>query len=599
MLSAEEIAALYGQRVNRLAGRHGMMREASDVYYGRKELPLPELSKNEKAAVPNLCQQGTDQLARRIASVLPGLTYPPLRPGIALSNDKAAQRRNVNYGWWGVNNIKKSVYRRARWYVAYGSAPAVVRPDPGIVEGGGPRWDVHSPFDVFPAVTWVDSYTPPDVILRHYRTLGWLKDNHPEAYSKLRKRHKHSLDDVITALEYIGPDEVVWCACGQENKGYEPFSGSPGDMSVELTRVPNRAGICWVVIPERVGLDGPLGQFDGIFGMYSMQAALMALEVHAARNAIWPKTWLVNPNSMAIPQIVQSPDPRTGTPGKVTNGIIDRQNLDPGYRGMDVINHLEASQRQTAALPAELGGSGSQNVRTGRRGSQIMAASLDFTIAEAQDAFAEALHEENVRAIAIERAYFDKRKTFHVNWPGSEGYVAYTPSEIWEDGCVGIVEYPVAGTDLSDLVINAGQRVGMGTMSKESFMDIDPLVKNKAIELQRVKFEAIETAGLSAIQTLAANPDGPMQLPDLVRIARKMFAEGKVWYDAVAEVQEEKQREQAQGAPMGSPETMPGLAMPGQGAEVPAAIPGLGPGGEDVTNLLSQLGVADMALGAR
>ena len=67
----------------------------------------------------------------------------------------------------------------------------------------------------------------------------------------------------------------------------------------------------------------------------------------------------------------------------------------------------------------------------------------------------------------------------------------------------------------------------------------------------------------------------------------------------MGEVQEEKQAEQAQGAPMGSPETMPGLAMPGQGAEVPAAIPGLGPGGEDITKLLSQLGVADMAMGAR
>jgi hypothetical protein len=90
-----------------------------------------------------------------------------------------------------------------------------------------------------------------------------------------------------------------------------------------------------------------------------------------------------------------------------------------------------------------------------------------------------------------------------------------------------------------------------------------------------------------------------MQLPDLARIARKMFVEQKVWYEAVAEVQAEKQAEQSQGAPLGAPETMPGLAMPGQGAEVPATIPGLGPGGEDITSLLSQLGVADQAVRMR
>ena len=596
MLSAEEIAALYGQRMNRLAARHARMREVSDVYYGRVELPLPELNKRERAAVPNLCRQGTDQLARRVASVLPNQTWPAARPGIKVSEDRADLRRQVAYGWWEHSKMRKVLRRRGRWYISYASAPVVIRPDNTLRI---PRWEPFSPFDMFPSVENLDSYTPNDVILRHARTLGWVKNNYPEAYGKLRKRHNHSLDDVITALEYIGPDEVVWCACGQESKGYEPHAGSPGDMSVELTRVLNRAEMCWAVIPEQTCLDAPAGQFDDILGMYATQAAMMALQIIASRNAIWPKTWLVNPNSMAIPQIVQDPDPKNGTPGVVTNGILDRQNLDPGFRGQEVIDRLEYSQRQTAGLPAELGGSGSQNVRTGRRGSQIMSASIDFTIAEAQDALAEALHDENLRAAAIDRAYFNRSKTFYVSTKGARGKVEYTPADIWDDSTEHIVEYPIAGTDLSDLVINGGQRVGMGTMSKRSFMEIDPLVSDADAEEQRVKLEGLEAAFFTGIQTMASNPEGPWQVPDLTRLAKKMISENKVWWVAAAELQEEKQAEQAQGAPMGSPETMPGLAMPGQGAEVPASIPGLGPGGEDITQLLSQLGVADMALGAR
>ena len=601
MLSAEEIAGLYRQRAARLAARHARMQEVSDVYYGRTELPLPELSKRERAAVPNLCRQGTDQLAMRVASVLPNLDWPSLRPGIDARDDKADLRRRANYGWWEKNQYRRLTARRARRFVTYASAPVIIRPDENILEGGGPRWETLSPFDVFPSYEHEDCITPRDTIIKHLRTQAWLKDYAPDAWARIRKRSTKSPDDTYTCLEYITADEIVWCLCGHEPDQNEWSPSPAAETMAQLMGppVPNRAGMNWVVIPEKTCLDAPAGQFDDILGMYTMQAAMMALQILAARKAIWPTTWLVNPNSMAIPNVQQDPDPRTGTPGVVVNGILDRQNLDPGFRGQEVIDRLEYSQRQTAGLPAELGGSGSQNVRTGRRGSQIMSASIDFTIAEAQDALSDSAQEENHRAAAIDKAYFNTSKSIYVSWKGARGKVTYTPTQAFEPGSHCVTRYPIAGTDLSDLVINGGQRVGMGVLSKKSFMEIDPLCDDADAEEQRVKFEAIETAGLSAIQTLAANPDGPMQLPDLVRIAKKMFAEGKVWYEAVGEVQEEKQAEQAQGAPMGSPETMPGLAMPGQGAEVPPAIPGLGPGGQDVTTLLSQLGVADMALGAR
>jgi hypothetical protein len=135
-------------------------------------------------------------------------------------------------------------------------------------------------------------------------------------------------------------------------------------------------------------------------------------------------------------------------------------------------------------------------------------------------------------------------------------------------------------------------------MSKQSFMEIDPLVSDAEAEEQRVRYEGMEQAFLVATQTLASNPDGPMQLPDLTRIAEKMFSGGKKWWEAVAEVQKEKQKEQAEGAEQGSPAAQPGLAMPGQGAEVPV-VGEPGPDMAHMTQILNQLGSADTALAMR
>jgi len=238
-------------------------------------------------------------------------------------------------------------------------------------------------------------------------------------------------------------------------------------------------------------------------------------------------------------------------------------------------------------------------VRTGRRGQQVISASIDFAIAEAQDAMAESEACELERARAIDKAYHDTKKSFWITTAGFTGKATYKPSETWEEDAPCIVRHPIAGTDLSELVINGSQRVGAGTLSRETFMRLDPMVEDVQGETQKIRFEAIELAFFTSVQTMAADPQGPWQPADLARIGLKMEGENKEWWVAVDELQREKQAEQAQGAPEGAPETQPGLSMPGQGAEVPATIPGLGPGADQATSLLAQLGVADQALRMR
>lgn len=570
------------------------MREVRDTYNGDVVIPLPEISKHEQATVANLTQQGLDQIARRVASVIPNLTFPPLRPGKQASEDRADTRRKVTYGWWEQNSMRKVLARRSRFFLGYASAPVLIRPDMRL---GGPRWEPVSPLDSFPAHTRLDGSEPEDIIVRERRSLRWLRNNYPEAALKVHKKENCGPDELFDVLWYVDPEEVVFCVLGHRKQHEWSEDPHPETMAVDLTRMPNRAEMCWAVNPQRITLDRPLSHFDGILGMYQTQAALTAMEIIAARKTIFPDTWLVNANTGAQPHIVQEPDYESGTPGIVVNGIIDRQQIPPNFSASQIADRLEYAQRMTAGLPAELGGMSSSNIRTGVRGSQVLAASIDFTIAEAQDAFAESLHAENVRAIAIDKAYFDTKKSFYVSTKGNRGLVDYKPSETFETD-QHVVEYPIAGTDLSDLVINGGQRVGMGTMSKKSFMDIDPLVSDADAEEQRIKFEQMEQAFFAAVQSEAAMPEGPWQAPDLARLAKKMFAEGLSWYDAVAELQKEKQEEQAQGALPGSPEAMPGLAMPGQGAEVPT----IGEPTESMSNLtqmLNQLGSADTAIAMR
>ena len=124
-------------------------------------------------------------------------------------------------------------------------------------------------------------------------------------------------------------------------------------------------------------------------------------------------------------------------------------------------------------------------------------------------------------------------------------------------------------------------------MSKESAREADPLISDPDMEHDRIVSEGVEAALLSSIQQQAANPEGPYQPADLALLVKKVLMDSKSLYDAVTEVDEAARKRQAEEMPEGAPETMPGLAMPGMGAEAPAAGP---PGGGGIEALLAQLG---------
>jgi len=116
----------------------------------------------------------------------------------------------------------------------------------------------------------------------------------------------------------------------------------------------------------------------------------------------------------------------------------------------------------------------------------------------------------------------------------------------------------------------------------------DGVAQRPGLLVDLLQHEGVEAALLSSIQQQAANPQGPYQPADLALLVKKVLGDNKSLYDAVSEVDEAARERQAQEMPAGSPETMPGLAMLGMGAEAPVAGPPAGGGG--IEALLAQLG---------
>lgn len=597
-MDPESIGEKYEFRKEQMGSDFERMRLIKEVMEGEVILPLPELTSAEKPAVANLAQQGMNQISRRIASVEPTYYFPPMDPSSDESVDRAQSRDRIMTGWRHDNMMKQLLGKRARMFLAYAAAPVVIKPDP---RHRIPKWYVRDALYSFPSDDTFENYVPGDCIFSLQFTWRGLKQQYGgdplvrEQMNYIRKPSGWDYENDVandqckfTVLEYIDEEEIHMVLLGfQDPMGYE----QTGPSAVTLLQAPNLAKRPLAVIPGSINLDKQLGHFDGIIGMYQTQAALMALNIVAQRRAVWPREWAIaNPGEQV--DVVSIPDPYSGTPGEIQGGKLDQQTLDPNYSALDTMDRLAEAQRQTASLPAEFGGQSATNIRTGRRGAQVMGASIDFTIAEAQDIFATSLVEEDKIAIAIDKTFFPRKKTYFIATRSFAGKVEYTPSKVWETDA-HVVDYPIAGTDLQNLPIEGGQRVAMHTLSRRGFMNVDPVITDVDAEIQQIHREGVEDAFLTSIQTLASAPEGPYQPVDLARLD-ELLAQGEPLYKAVNILQKEVQARQAQVAADQAAQ-QPGLSPPGQGVEQPAAIPEGTASMQNLTGLLGQLGTAQTA----
>ncbi len=594
-MDAESIVSLYRDRKERAAPRHAVMHDFDACYAGETHLPLPELSRSEKPMVANLLATGLDQTALRIASTLPDPDFPPMRDTVDTAVKRAQQRHDVTLSWWAMNDLGLKMKERARHLLGYSMTPVWVGYDPVYPY---PVWKVLDPFTTFlPPPSPTREMTPLDAVHVYTQSLGWLRRIYPDHVALVDQGRDPSPDDTYTCLQYFGPDETVLVILGKQVDPNSPdvwrsVSGQ-GRPFIEVDRQPNLTGLCPVVCPNRIVLNRhkPQGQFDGLIGVFEWQAKLMALGVIAAERDIFPDLWAVSRQNENV-VIEEEADGLKGVIGKISGGTMELRHNTPGNQHLQLQSILERALRMEGGIPAELTGESATNTRTARRGAQILSQAVDFAIQEAQQIFEVSLREENVRAIAVDKAHYGTgKRAFYFDWKGRKGSGEYDPAETWETDRHS-VSYSFAGADMNELSVSVGQLIGMRLMSIERGMELHPLIKDPAAEKSRVTFEALETALTQGVQTMMSQPGG-MPLPDVARILELVDEQHLPLHKAMLQVQKEAQLRQADtpespAVEPTAPEAMPGIAQPGQGAEA-ATIPEAPAGLENMDDLFAAL----------
>lgn len=558
------------------------MRRVRDLANGDVVVPLNELDKNAKTNVANLLVQGLDQMSMRVSSTMPSPYFPPVKEGSENAKKMARMRKKATLGFWDDNRMQMKLRRRARHLLAYSQSPVFIKPDFGTLM---PRWEVRNPLDTFAAPMEEDEVVPENCIFTSRVTANWLLKNYGDLVANQLRFGKIESDSRYTLLEYVCDDSLQLIVLGAEDNPGLNVSERAGLEAILLEAIPNRTGMPLAVVPQRITLDKPRGQFDGVLGMYYTRARLQALTEIAIERGIFPEEYLVaRPGEN--PEILQMADGKSGILGVVKGGDIQQLQLNPGYKTDTALDRLERQERLEGAIPAEFGGESATNIRTGRRGEAVLSATVDYRVQEAQEIFANSLLHEDKIAIALEKAYWgDTTKTFFLSGRTTQGQETYTPNRVWQTD-FHYVAYSAAGSDVNSLIVGLGQRLGVGLMSKESAREADPLISDPDLEHDRIIAEGVETALLQSIQQQAVNPQGPYQPEDLAYLTKLVVEQDVSLFDAVTRTDERARERQAAAMPVGSPATMPGLAMPGMGAEAPAAQAGPPP----LEALLAQLG---------
>jgi len=583
MLPAEEIVALYLQRKRSMGPIKEQMRQVRELANGDVVVPLNELDKNAKTSVANLLIQGLEQMSMRVASTMPTVYFPPTKEGSERSKSNSRQRKNAVLAMWDNNRMGLKMRRRARHYLAYSQSAVVIKPDFRTLTS---KWTVRNPLDTYPAPTEdPDDPVPYDCIFSYKTSASYLLRNYGQQVAGMLRMGRIEADARYTLLEYVSPESIQLVVIGAEDSAdYSPAERA-GLETLMLEAIPNRTGMPLAVMANRITLDKPRGQFDGVLGMYYTRARLQALNEIAIERGIFPDEYLIG-RPGENPEILQVANGKSGVVGIVKGGDLRQLQVNPGYKTDTALDRLERQERLEGAIPAEFGGESTTSIRTGRRGDAIMSATIDYRVQEAQTCFEQSLVEEDKIAIAIERAYWGEvTKSFYMPGRSAAGKSVYVPNQLWVND-FHYVTYSAAGSDVNSLVVGLGQRLGTGLISKESAREADPLISDPDYEHDRIIAEGIEAALLSSIQQQAVDPAGPYQPDDLAYLTKLVVEQDVPLFEAVRRTDQRARDRQAALAPMGSPETMPGLAPPGMGAETPAAPPGSG----GLAGLLAQLG---------
>lgn len=578
----EEITNIMWQRRNRDSNLLRQMIEARDRYNGDVVVPMPDIDGEPTmgSLSPQIVADGIDHNAMRAASVIPSISCPALGSKVRAKENSALRRRAL-YANWHWNGMELILYRYFRHYIGYGTASLVVVPD---FEEERARIELRDPLTSYPELRAPEDFRSPlNVGFVFGRSEDWLFSNYPSARSTLKGVGGGYLWDMV---EWIDGDDVVMGVLGPRNStSYDDrvygSPSSPGRNTMELRRWPNRAGMVPCAVPRRATLDRIMGQLTHIFPMVDFLDRMTALEAIQAERGTFPDMVIMGKRT-AIPTLHGGrwKDGREGEPNIVLDADgIQLLNSNVSQSTMSVIQSLERAARTSGGVLTQFGGETSGAYRTGRALDTLAGFSVDPRVMEAQKFAARALETINHAVMNVEKGYWPSKKyTVFSGWSGDVELVEYTPEKHFQT-CENAVTYALPGTDISQATVAITQLVGAGLMSHDTGRTNHPLIADSNLEKKNIIHERIEDAML--VTFLQNASQGALPLIDLVTIDEVYLETGSM-IEAVRKADaaaRERQAQETQPPPEGMqvpPETQPGLALPGQGAEAqppPQSLP--------------------------
>lgn len=578
------------------------MVQIRDLYNGDMVTPMPDIKgePDSKPIIPSLLNQAIDGLARRGGSLRPVIGYPALGHTDKQIN-AAEDAKRALYATWHYSGIYEVLLRRCfRHYGAYGSWCLNVIPD---FADGRARVEVRDPLTTYPDLRVVDNLTQPvNVGFMYPRSRAWVIERFgvggrtdPQTARNLMMALANSdrdSSDVFDVIEWVDKESLVIGVLGPRYQNYNTAYPQWPIGGFELRRWKNKAEHVPCSIPYRVTLDKIMGSVNLIIGMVNMMSRMTLLDYFAAEKAVWPD--LVIYGKDGEPRLVGNrwKDGREGEPNIIEQGDVKFLQSAPGPLSNQTIDMLERSVRQTSDNPAMFGGEATGNIRSGQTVNQLGSYSIDPVTQELQDLAGRSLAVVNEGIIAVEKGYFGgKKQVFFSGWSSDGELVEFVPNETFLHSH-NTVRYPLPGTDLSTLTVTSSQAVATGTISKHTGRVLSPLCDDPDAEYRKIIVERLEDTALGALQQQAMA--GAMPAIDLSSIIRKVKDRTNL-EDAIDSAHAEAQARQAavpapgpvgpDGQPGPAPENMPGLAMPGAGAEaVTPPPPAIGPAPASLEN---------------
>ena len=580
MRTMEEISELMAERRLSLSPAIERMMVVRDRYNADVVVPVPNTDDDipYESLAPLLIADAVDHPALYASQVAPNIFVPaldPAKPTGTRSVDFANRRRKALYHSWDKSWWEMVMGRFYRQLTAYATAALVVEYEHDV-----PRVTTRDPLSAYPEPRAPEDLTlPNNVGFIKGVSLEWLHANYPatrqrfpQARSGFAVSDAAGEGDLWDIVEWIDEDCIVTGVLGPRAV-HRSWTQEPIRYSFELSRYPNPVGRCTAVIGRRVTLDRVISQLSNLTGHVDLMATLMYLDIRATERSVFPDRYVLAKTGQN-PRLVDGVW-HDGASGEM-NMVLDADAIGnlpatPDPNGKIVQDRLERNFRVSSGLIPQSGGETYGALRTGRGIDALMGAALDPRTAELHHIAERYFTAVNEIVLAAYKAV-SPAKSFSVYSPLDPGAVEFVPSTHVENGRNGTpfvdnsVTYPIPGMDDINSTQVIGQMMGAGLISTFDARRMHPHIKDPEGTERRMLAEQMQALMLSSLGERAQG--GGIPPSDLAAIARRVL-QGEELHDAIDTVQREAQERQA-AEPSVPAEAAPGLANPGEGAEMGA-----------------------------